>query len=67
VRYIPPDPSETEISVFGARKGECIVIHADGLWFVVDSFRVKSGASRAHGGVKLIHFGGLKLIHPMVQ
>ena len=23
--------------------------------------------ARAHGGVKLIHFGGLKLIHPMVQ
>jgi hypothetical protein len=21
----------------------------------------------AHGGVKLIHFGGLKLIHPMVS
>jgi hypothetical protein len=35
---IPPGPDEFELSLFGPRYGECVVVHAgDGRWIVVDS------------------------------
>jgi|HubBroStandDraft_1064217.scaffolds.fasta_scaffold34309_3 hypothetical protein len=40
-RATPPTADELEVSVFGYRKGECIVVHVpNGPWFVVDSMAV---------------------------
>jgi len=33
----PPKPSEIEICVFGPNYGECIVVHGNGHWVVIDS------------------------------
>jgi hypothetical protein len=33
-----PDPDEYEVTVFGRGVGECIVLHFDGDWLIVDSY-----------------------------
>ncbi len=39
-----PAKDELEVSIFGARVGECVVVHVPGgTWFIVDSFKLKDG------------------------
>jgi hypothetical protein len=46
-RYTHPDADELEVTVFGPRRGECIIIHVpNGPWFIVDSMIVSRDGQR---------------------